>query len=71
MENNLISSSVMEKKIDNWITNDEILTNQGAFIIANDLKLNYISDLNLQTKKYQLAIEKQTKKMTKRTINET
>jgi hypothetical protein len=47
MENNLISSSVMEKKMDNWITNDEILTNQGAFIIANDLKLNYISDLNL------------------------
>jgi hypothetical protein len=47
MENNLISSSVMEKKMDNWITNDEILANQGAFIIANDLKLNYISDLNL------------------------
>lgn len=57
--------------MDNWITNDEILTNQGAFIIANDLKLNYISELNLETKKYELAIEKQEKKLTKRTINET
>lgn len=39
MENNIFTTERRE----NWILDDKILTNQGAFVIANDLKLNYIS----------------------------
>lgn len=43
MDNNIMSSERRE----NWLISDEILTNQGAYVIANDLKLNYLSDLDL------------------------
>jgi len=39
MENNIFT----KERRENWILDDKILTNQGAFVIANDLKLNYIS----------------------------
>jgi hypothetical protein len=32
----------------NWFIDDKVLTNQGAFVISNDLNIAYISDLNLE-----------------------
>lgn len=43
MDNNIMSSERRE----NWLISDDILTNQGAYVIANDLKLTYLSDLDL------------------------
>jgi hypothetical protein len=43
MENNITST----ERRDNWLISDEILTNQAAFVVANDLKLSYISELDL------------------------
>lgn len=39
MDNNIF----INERRDNWIAEDEILNNQGAYVIANDLKLTYIS----------------------------
>lgn len=49
---------------------DEILTNQGAYVIANDLKLSYLSDLDLEGKKYEMAIKNQSRKLVQRKVNE-
>ena len=66
MDNNIMSS---ERK-ESWLISDELLTNQGAYVIANDLKLNYLSDLDLEAKKYDIAIQQQSKKMIQRRVDE-
>lgn len=43
MDNNINSTDRKE----DWLISDELLTNQGAFVVANDLKLTYISELDL------------------------
>lgn len=43
MFNNIILS---EKKLD-WLDNDELLGNQGTYLIANDLQLNLISEFTI------------------------
>ncbi len=66
MDNNIMSS----ERRDNWLISDDILTNQGAYVIANDLKLNYLSDLDLEAKKYDIAVQLQSKKMIQRKVDE-
>jgi hypothetical protein len=39
-------------------------------VIANDLKLTYLSDLDLEGKKYDLAVYNQSKKMVQRRVDE-
>jgi len=52
------------------LISDEILTNQGAYVIANDLKLTYLSDLDLESKKYDIAVKSFKKPMISRKIDE-
>ena len=67
MDNNIMSS---ERK-ENWLISDELLTNQGAFVLANDLKMNYLSELDLEAKKYEIAVKMQKKKLIHRKVDET
>jgi hypothetical protein len=39
-------------------------------VIANNLKLNYLSDLDLEGKKYDLAVQQKSRKMVQRRVDE-
>ena len=65
MDNNIMPS----ERRDNWLISDDVLTNQGAYVIANDLKLSYLSDLDLEAKKYEISVQTQSKKMIQRKVD--
>jgi hypothetical protein len=45
-----MESNILHSDNENWLTDDTVLVNQGAFVIAKDIKLlnNYISDWTIE-----------------------